>query len=309
VKSLDQVATLVPKPGADGFVHGIRLHGERALFTVSPVIGGGDGEGVTYLFDRDTGEELAQFESDPIIVSDFRSEQLAIDNERIVIGDLEAADPGDPNSAFGRVLVFDAQSFERLFTLLPDELTEGFGSAVAMNEDFIAVAQSRGPQASWGGYVGTVDLFDKQTGEFVWRFTPLDEERMWGNAIAMNDRFVCVLSVWTHAAYLIEIDNPERVYRLGYPGYFLPIGGISVAMNERTLVVGDASLSWENAALVYRLDCPADLDGDGELTWEDVSLFLGWFADGDPRADLTGDGVINFVDVHRFLEDSRAACL
>ncbi len=54
--------------------------------------------------------------------------------------------------------------------------------------------------------------------------------------------------------------------------------------------------------------CPADLNGDGDLNFFDVSEFLGAFATMDPIADFTGDGLFNFFDVSAFLTQFSAGC-
>lgn len=46
----------------------------------------------------------------------------------------------------------------------------------------------------------------------------------------------------------------------------------------------------------------ADLNGDGELDFFDVSLFLQLLAAEDPRADFNGDGSWDFFDVSAFLQ-------
>lgn len=54
--------------------------------------------------------------------------------------------------------------------------------------------------------------------------------------------------------------------------------------------------------------CPADLNGDGDLNFFDVSAFLGAFATMDPIADFTGDGLYNFFDVSAFLTAFSMGC-
>lgn len=46
---------------------------------------------------------------------------------------------------------------------------------------------------------------------------------------------------------------------------------------------------------------PADLNGDGELNFFDVSIFLNAFNSGDLLADFNGDGILSFFDVSSFL--------
>ncbi len=54
--------------------------------------------------------------------------------------------------------------------------------------------------------------------------------------------------------------------------------------------------------------CPADLNGDGNLNFFDVSAFLSAFSAGDPIADFNNDGNYNFFDVSAFLGAFAAGC-
>jgi len=54
--------------------------------------------------------------------------------------------------------------------------------------------------------------------------------------------------------------------------------------------------------------CPADLTGDGNLDFFDVSAFLNAYNAQDPAADFTGDGMFDFFDVSAFLNAFNAGC-
>lgn len=54
--------------------------------------------------------------------------------------------------------------------------------------------------------------------------------------------------------------------------------------------------------------CPADLTGEGQLNFLDVSAFLDAFGSMDPIADFTSDGSFNFLDVSAFLDAFAAGC-
>ena len=54
--------------------------------------------------------------------------------------------------------------------------------------------------------------------------------------------------------------------------------------------------------------CPADITGDGELNFFDVSAFLAAFSSSDPSADFDGNGDFNFFDVSAFLVAFSAGC-
>jgi len=55
-------------------------------------------------------------------------------------------------------------------------------------------------------------------------------------------------------------------------------------------------------------ECVADLTGDGNLDFFDVSAFLGAFSNQEPPADFTGDGNFDFFDVSAFLNAFNAGC-
>jgi len=60
--------------------------------------------------------------------------------------------------------------------------------------------------------------------------------------------------------------------------------------------------------LDYGNPCPADLNGDGELNFFDVSAFLAAFVAGDSAADFDDNGEFNFFDVSAFLSAFSAGC-
>ncbi len=54
--------------------------------------------------------------------------------------------------------------------------------------------------------------------------------------------------------------------------------------------------------------CPADMTGDGQLNFFDVSAFLTAFSAGEPTADFNDDGQFNFFDVSDFLSAFGTGC-
>jgi hypothetical protein len=54
--------------------------------------------------------------------------------------------------------------------------------------------------------------------------------------------------------------------------------------------------------------CQADLNDDGELTFDDIQLFVGAYNTSDPRADLNEDGELTFDDVQLFIARYNAGC-
>lgn len=55
-------------------------------------------------------------------------------------------------------------------------------------------------------------------------------------------------------------------------------------------------------------NCPQDINGDGILSFFDISAFINAFNSSDPVADFNGDGVFNFFDVSAFVTQFQAGC-
>ncbi len=75
--------------------------------------------------------------------------------------------------------------------------------------------------------------------------------------------------------------------------------------------VGNPDVYSTPARVVLRVTaaaCIADLDGDGQLNFFDVSTFLVAFGDEDPAADLNNDGLYDFFDVSTFLVAYSDGC-
>ncbi len=115
-----------------------------------------------------------------------------------------------------------------------------------------------------------------------------------------------------------EFTDPDGVYVMPDGNYLVGSsstfgqgsGLFCVSPNGTILAVMDSSRSYGAIELVTLIDglCSADLDGDGELNFFDVSAFLAAFAAEDPLADFTDDGEFNFFDVSAFLSAFAAGC-
>jgi hypothetical protein len=54
--------------------------------------------------------------------------------------------------------------------------------------------------------------------------------------------------------------------------------------------------------------CPPDLNSDGELTFDDIQLFVTLYNTADARADLNGDQEWTFDDIQLFVQLYNAGC-
>jgi len=85
----------------------------------------------------------------------------------------------------------------------------------------------------------------------------------------------------------------------------VPDGSVMTATATR---VASGETSEFSACLPVQGGCLADLTGDGELNFFDISTFLNAFAASDPIADFTDDGTFNFFDVSAYLKAFGAGC-
>lgn len=94
------------------------------------------------------------------------------------------------------------------------------------------------------------------------------------------------------------------------PG-FIPSNQFQIRFSASDLGDGSVVEAGVDAVKLLSFDCNpcvADLNGDGDLNFFDVSAFLTAFNSGDLSADFTGDGVLNFFDVSDFLSAFSAGC-
>ena len=55
-------------------------------------------------------------------------------------------------------------------------------------------------------------------------------------------------------------------------------------------------------------DCPADINGDGQLNGADFNAWLSAFNDGSPLADQNGDFILNGADFNAWLGNFSDGC-
>jgi len=94
------------------------------------------------------------------------------------------------------------------------------------------------------------------------------------------------------------------------PG-FVPSNQFRIRFNASDLADGSVIEAGIDAVQLLSFDCNpcvADLNGDGELNFFDVSAFLSAFGAGDLSVDLNGDGSLDFFDVSAFLSAFSAGC-
>lgn len=70
----------------------------------------------------------------------------------------------------------------------------------------------------------------------------------------------------------------------------------------------DLSLDADGDGIIDSCACPADLSGDGDLNFFDVTMFIQAYNSQDPAADFNGDGTFDFFDVTAFIVAFNDGC-
>ena len=55
-------------------------------------------------------------------------------------------------------------------------------------------------------------------------------------------------------------------------------------------------------------DCPEDLDGDGDIDFDDLNALLAVYNTSDPDADFDGNGIVDFDDLNTLLAVYDTIC-
>lgn len=158
-----------------------------------------------------------------------------------------------------------------------------------------------------GGIEGLLTLDIGDPSEVLLVGTSLNEIPLQRGQASSLGGDLLALSYWhLNELRIVDVSDPqfpEQVFvvdtRLHAPAL----------MNEETLV-----LMSSDGLLVYDLgagfggDCrppmviPCDLDGNEELNWHDLSVFLEAYLSGESEADLNGDGQLDRFDVSVFIQ-------
>jgi len=321
------IAKLLPDDGDAGDNFGVSV----AIEDTTVVVGSygdqdaGFGTGAVYLFDSSTGSQIAKLTADDAAFGDRLGFSVAISNGLVIAG---AHNDSANGSGSGSAYVFDATTGNQLTKLLASD-----GS---MNDSFGLSVDIEGTTAVVGAYLrddgigfdnsGAVYIFDALTGNELDIIVPDDQSpgHWFGNAVSIDNGVILIgasqdfdTANFAGAAYLFDASTGTQMAKLlASDGGTSDTFGRDLAISSGSILVGayrndDPFDPWGGAAYLFTapaISCAADLTGDGELNFFDVSAFLSAFNDGEPAADFTGDGSFNFFDVSAFLKAFAAGC-
>jgi len=280
----------------------------------------GDTAGSVYVFDVATGNQLSKLVSNDTAEGDRFGYSVAIDNGIVAVG---ASLDDDNGVSSGSAYLFDASTGAQIRKLLASDGAEGdfFGRAVGFADGLVVVG-SHGDD-DFGDFSGSAYIFDAATGNQLAKLLPSDGAAGddFGSALSISDGVVLVgarlkddLGNGSGAAYLFDASTGAQISKLlASDGAQLDQLGESVSIDNGTVAIGaiwDADNGFfAGSSYIFSVaSCRADLTGDGELNFFDVSAFLAAFSKGNPVADFTGDGNYNFFDVSAFLSEFALGC-
>lgn len=152
-------------------------------------------------------------------------------------------------------------------------------------------------------------------------------KKVWFQNIPVNKGHTYRFSVWAlgtasgAAAYSLRFDvddiaisgvfSPDvaQIYTEHSAEFVAEGPSVEISIKNVSGITFPNDFMLDDLTLVDVTVCSADLTGDGELNFFDVSAFLNAYTSGDSKADFTGDGLLNFFDVSAFLSAFSAGCL
>lgn len=282
----------------------------------------GTNSGSVYLYNPFNGVLIDKLQpNDPAAGAAFGN-SLAIDNGILAVGSYRSNNLGFRS---GAVYLFDLTTRTQIAKLIPDDgaSNDFFGWSIAMDDGILAVG-------AWshdgvGTDSGAVYLFDVDTTSQIAKFEPDDAQAddRFGYSVSIDKGVVLIGSYHddehgedSGSAYIFGASSLEQLYKLlPTQGASDDLFGRSVAVSNNTIgigSIGDAVFGPNSgSAQVFTVPadiCPADLTGDRQLNFFDISEFLIAYSQQDPIADMNNDGSFNFFDVSIFLQLFNFGC-
>lgn len=222
----------------------------------------GSDAGAAYLFDAQTGDQIAKITANDAAPFAFFGFSVAIDGTNAFVG---APGDGDAGASSGSVYLFNISNPAepvQVAKLTASDAGAGdvFGSSVAISES-TAIVGARNNNTSGSAYM--FDVADASS--------PVEIAKLISSDAADFDEFGFSIAVSGTAAIVGAVGDSDAGFFAG------------------------------SAYLFNTAPSPADLNNDGTLDFFDISIFLNAFNNQDPLADFNGDGIFDFFDVAAFI--------
>jgi len=320
---LQQILTPSDGIGGGGFSF-VEHSGDRAIVGAPGRWGGGFPGGV-YVFEFD-GEQWIEVQK--LTASDGTPGNLfgvspKLFGDRVVVGAPgQLDDDWFKRSGAVYIFEFDGNEWQETAKLSPApyEIGHEFGYELWLMDDMVLVADLA---QSEFGRSGEVFVYEYEGGD--WLKTDVLESPepnsidLFGGEIEIQGDVMFI-----GAPRAGDGIGKVYIYRI-LDGVWHASGEISSPLDDPDQLFGARLELFGNAAMigaplafgglghvsVFDLECRlcrAELNGDGELGFDDVSVFLQAFGAQEAVADFEGDGNFNFFDVSAFLAAFVAGC-
>lgn len=251
------IAKLLPADGAAGDLFGssVAVRSGIAIVGAPMDVHGGIASGSAYLFDVNTGTQIAKLIAEDAEAGDLFGSSVAIADGVVAVG-ARGEQNGLENST-GSAYLFDASTGAQLDKLIPDGPGSGFGLSIAMDDGVVAVGKRMVFDLENGFTPDAVYLFDVSSGNQLHKLIP--DNWVWtdffGVAVDIDDGLVAV-GAWAKsiffdhsgAAYVFDASSGEQLHYI-FPsdGHDRDHFGYSVSIDEGILAIGaeqDGDSGW-----------------------------------------------------------------
>ena len=308
----NQHVKYLPNDGALGDNFGVSVAIDNGIVVVGAPEDDdlGVDSGSAYIFDANTGLQLAKLLPSNGVANDTFGYQVAISGDIIAVSALQHLNPGGET---GTVYLFSASKATEFAQLSSNEGVpfEQFGYSLAIDNGIVAV----GSLATGSAYI-----FNASTQALINKLTPSTPGNAFGWTIDIDASKVVVGAILdpvngqnSGSAFLFNAFTGTQLAKLiPSDGAIFEQFGSSIGIDNDLIIVGarndNDNGGGSGSAYVFDIFCPADLNGDGMLNFFDVSAFLSAFAAQNPIADFNNDGLFNFFDVSAFLAAFAQGC-
>tara|TARA_R110000737_G_scaffold251825_3_gene261326 strand:+ start:20474 stop:21904 length:1431 start_codon:yes stop_codon:yes gene_type:complete len=300
----------------DQFGSSVSISGNLAIVGSIADDDRGLNSGSAYIFDVTTGQQLLKLTASDGAEGDYFGNTVFLSGSTAIVGAYRNDERGTDS---GAAYLFDVTTGEELFKLVASDaaVEDWFGRSVSISGTTAIVGAERDDDS--GTSSGSAYLFDSITGQEIFKLTASDASsfKNFGHGVSISGR-TAVITTPDAGTYFFDTMTGEELFKLNLPAHGF---GYSAAISDRSVIVGAADPGDDDGGdpdlfgsaflfndIVDLPACPADLTGEGDLNFLDVSAFLSAFGNQDPVADFEADGSFNFLDVSAFLAAFGAGC-
>lgn len=332
-----QTAKLIAPPvvGGDNYASAVDIDGDTIVISASLTDTAGSNSGAAYIYRRIKGvwTYQTQLQSNDIAQFDRFGIDVAVSGNRVLIG-ADSDDDNGSSSGSAYIFSYDGTTWSQTakFTAADGATDDQFGECVDISGSSAIIAARYDDDTfnrSGSAYIFEYDgaswsqstkltAFDPASSNYFGQDVAIHNNRAivgaWGRIGPFGFFNAGVAYAYSKSNASWSLDN-QLVASDQEGGDFY---GYAVAVTDDHAIIGadgNDDFWWgPDAGAVYMIDlncqapCIADLNGDGETDFVDISAFLAAYGSSDPIADMNDDGNFDFIDISAFLTSFAQGC-